>query len=69
MGQVAELVWPCVTVNNELREKISMGQRIPSMELPERDILALLDADGELLALVSNGPQGMKYRAVFIGVS
>ncbi len=69
MGQAAELVWPCFRVNNELREKISKGQRISSAELPDHDTLALLDADGGLLALVSNGAQGMKYRAVFIGVS
>lgn len=69
MGEAAQMVWPCVTVDSEVRQRISKGQRIASSELPEGDTLALLDADRALLALISNSESGMAYRAVFIGNS
>lgn len=69
MGRSAQEVWPCITVTDQDREKISKGQRIPSEKLPEHETLALLGTDGALLAIVSNSSLGMTYRAVFIGVS
>ena len=69
MGEAAQMVWPCVTVDSEVRQRISKGQRIASSELPEGETLALLDADRALLALISNSESGMAYRAVFIGHS
>ena len=69
MGEAAHMVWPCVTVDSEVRQRISKGQRIASSELPEGDTLALLDTDRALLALISNSESGMAYRAVFIGNS
>jgi tRNA pseudouridine55 synthase len=68
-GEVARQLWPVVHVDHETQIRISHGQRLPVNSLPEAPLVGILNAHEQLLALAEVTPEGMKYKAVFVGES
>jgi len=68
-GEVARQLWPVVHVDQETQVRISHGQRLPIDSLPEAPLVGILNAHEQLLALAEVTPEGMKYKAVFVGGS
>lgn len=69
MADIACQMWPHVVVSESERDKVSHGQRLAVDSLPVEPLLALVDQNGELIALATTTPEAMEYRAVFIGGS
>ena len=67
MGEVAKRVWPHITVDSDTEHRVGRGQRLTSQGLPNEPIFAIVNEQGELLALASNDQDRMSYRAVFVG--
>ena len=68
-GEVARQLWPVVHVDQETQVRIGHGQRLPIDSLPEAPLVGILNVHEQLLALAEVTPEGMKYKAVFVGGS
>lgn len=52
-------------VDDRQAERLRQGQRLPAQELPGEGPTALLDPQGELIAIAELAPSGMRLRRVF----
>jgi len=65
MGDVARQVFACLTLDVDQAAAVRVGRRLPSLALPA-DLSALLNSDGELLALYRQAGADAVAEAVFV---
>jgi tRNA pseudouridine55 synthase len=65
LADIATMMWPVFTLNDEQSLSVRMGQRIPWPEGFTQSMIALMDSQGELAALSEKRDSSCSYIAVF----